>query len=216
MSGTEGDRTGTTWEQFRLKHNWGKGNEQRKESKKAKKKRLKGQANNTKKKKKTIPRELHQLALDGQNITLNDAEAFADKMNTKQQNTVRLAMQNIQLLPENARHYKSRQLINHIIQAELDAFMCPEVGLNWKAVSAENQWVERTQGKLSGSKAVFAHNTTEPAITDAIQYGGVGIVATRELAHRIISQGRDPTNLGRWVWIRIQGKEGHTVRIATA
>ena len=212
------DQTGPTWEQFRLKHHWGtQGNDHRNESKKAKKKRMKGTPHNAKKKKKKRNyRELQQLSLDGENITLNDSEAFADKMKTKQRNTVRIALQNIQLLPENSRHYKSRQLITHIAQAELDVLMMNEVGLNWKAVPADNQWVERTTGKLNGSKAVFAHNTTEPKSTDTTQYGGVGIVVTQEIAHRIIGTGRDPTNLGRWAWIRIQGKEGHTVRIATA
>ena len=91
---------------------------------------------------------------------------------------MRIALQNIQLLPESSRHYKSRQLITHIAQAELDILMINEVGLNWKAVSADNQWAERTTGKLIGSKAVFAHNTTELKSTATIQYGGVGIIAT--------------------------------------
>jgi hypothetical protein len=215
----ESDRTGPTWEQFGLRHNWGKqkGNEYRNESKKAKKKRLKGTPNNTKKKKKKKTyHELQQLSLAGENITLQDAESFADKMETKQPNTVRIALQNIQLLPVNSRHYKSRQLINHMIQAELDVLMMNEIGLNWRAVPADDQWVERTQGKLNGSRAVFAHNTTESEVTDAVQYGGVGIVATKEIAHRNITTGKDPTNLGRWSWIRIQGKEGQSVRIATA
>ena len=213
------DRTGPTWEQFGLRHNWGKqqGNENRNESKKAKKKRLKGTPHNAKKKKKKkIYQELQQLSLAGANITLQDSEAFADKMGTKQRNTVRIALQNIQLLPANSRNFKSKHLVNYIIQAELDIFMMNEVGLNWRAVSADNQWVERTQGNLNGSRTVFAHNTTEPKITDAVQYGGVGIFANKEISHRIISSGKDPTNLGRWSWIRIQGKEGHTVRIATA
>jgi hypothetical protein len=147
---------------------------------------------------------------------LNDAEAFADTMRVKQPGTIRLALQNIQMLPDNAKHYKSRQLVNHICQAELDGLEINEVGLNWRAISAANQWVERTIGKLNGSQAIFAHNTTEDNVTDAIQYGSVGIVTTHELAHRIIESGSDTTNLGRWDWIRIQGKEGHTVRIATA
>jgi hypothetical protein len=219
MTATASDQTGPTWEQFRLKYNWGKkGNQhQRQESKKAKKKRLKGtQQNAKKKKKKELIKELQQLSLEGNNITLDDAEAFADTMQNKQPNTVRIALQNIQLLPENARHYKSRQLVSHIIQAELDVLMMNEVGLNWKAVAADNQWVERTIGKLNGSKTVFAHNTTELQTTDTIQYGGVGIIATKEITHRIIGTGSDPKSLGRWAWIRIQGKEGHTVRIATA
>jgi hypothetical protein len=58
----------------------------------AKKKRLKGTPNNAKKKKK-ISRELQQLSLAGENIMLQDAESFADKMGTKQPSTVRIALQ---------------------------------------------------------------------------------------------------------------------------
>jgi hypothetical protein len=71
-----------------------------------------------------------------------------------------------------------------------------KVGINWNKLCADNQRVERTIGKLHGSTANFAHNTTELGISDTIQYGGVGIVATQELAHRIIARGRDPRNLG--------------------
>ena len=218
MSTTDDNQTGPTWDQFRLQHNWGiQGNEHRLESDKAKKKRIAGsQQNATKKKKQQQLPNLQQLSLDGDNITTNDAEAFADVMKRKPHHTVRIALQNIQLLPANSRHYKSRQLVNHIAQAELDALLINEVGLNWHAVAADNQWIERVTGKLNGSKAVFAHNTTELKTTDTIQYGGVGIIATQELAHRITTTGVDPRNLGRWTWIRIQGKEGHTMRIITA
>jgi endonuclease/exonuclease/phosphatase family metal-dependent hydrolase len=137
-------------------------------------------------------------------------------MKARPPNTICIGLHNIQLLPENSRHYKSRQLIHHIMQAELDLLVMNEVGLNWKAVPASNQWAERTTGQLHGSKVVFAHNTTEPALTDTIQYGGVGIVVTKELAIQVISTGRDPTHLRRWVWIQIQGKKGHTVIIVTA
>jgi hypothetical protein len=127
-------------------------------------------------------------------------------MKSKLPNTIHIGLHNIQPLPENSRHYKSRQLIHHIIQAELDLLMMNEVGLNWKAVPSDNQWVERTTGRLHDSKAVFAHNTTKPALTDTIQYGGVGIVVTKELANCLVSTAKDPTNLGRWAWIRKQGK----------
>jgi hypothetical protein len=186
------NQTGPTWEQFRLKHNCGKQKkEQFRESKKKREKTTPRKEKQEIKNKKAS--ELQQQSIKGDNITRDDAEAFADSMKTKQGNTIRIALQNIQLLPENSRHYKSRQLIDYIAQAELDALLMNEVGLNWRSVSADNQWVERTTGKLFGSKAVFAHNTTELDITDTIQYGGVGIVATQELAHRTIGIGGDPT-----------------------
>jgi hypothetical protein len=137
-------------------------------------------------------------------------------MLSKRPETTRIGFQNIQLLPANSKHYKSRQLVNHIAQAQLDGFLLNEVGLNWNAVEPGDQWSERTFGKLMGSQGTFAHNSTELGNTETIQYGGAGIVTTQELSSRIIESGRDATNLGRWVWIRLQGKEGHTVRLVTA
>ena len=83
---TTNDQTGPTWEQFGLQHNWGRqGTKPRQESKKAKKKRMKGMTNNAKKKKnreKTY-QEFHQTSIEGTNITMTDAEVFGDSMKKK-------------------------------------------------------------------------------------------------------------------------------------
>jgi hypothetical protein len=64
--------------------------------------------------------------------------------------------------------------------------------------------------------ATFAYDDQEMSITEKTQYGGVGIVASSAFKHRIIGSGKDPSGLGHWVWIRIQGKEGHMMRITSA
>jgi hypothetical protein len=206
MSPTSKDQQeASTWAQFRTIHpdwgNWGN-TTPRSESTKAKKKRLKGEAQNKRKtKKKEQQKQYEQLNIEGDNQQRHDAEAFADIMQSKPPETTRIGFQNIQLLPENSKHYKSRQLINHIAQAEIDGFLLNEAGLNWNAVEPGDQWAERTFGKLMGSQGTFAHNSTELGTTETIQYGGVGIVMNQALSSRIIDSGRDPTNLGRWVWL---------------
>ena len=204
---TTADPTGPTWAQFRSQHpSWGNpGNKKhRKESHKARQKRLKGTSNNKQKHKikhnTRPPTYTHydQLDLTGHNISRHDSEAYGDLMKTKPSETTRIALHNIQLLPENSKHYKSRLLIDHIYQAQLDCLLLNEVGLNWRALSSHDQWAERTFGKLKGSQALFSHNTTEPEHTDTIQYGGVGIVTNQDLSSRIISTGQDFSNLGRW------------------
>jgi hypothetical protein len=119
------------------------------------------------------------------------------------------------MLSESARNYKSRQLVQHIRDAEYDVFCLNEVGLYWNKLDASDQWAERVIG-LTDSTAIFANNTTEPELSHKLQYGGVGIVATGEAKHRITCRGKDLSGLGRWVWIRITGKEGHHVRILTS
>jgi hypothetical protein len=216
-----GDRAGSPWEQFGLRYafgNWGNTAIRRKESKKARKKRLK-EANKTprrKKKKKEELREIFQSHMSANGISYNDAEAYGDSPRKKKPGTVRVAFQNAQLFPEHASHYKSRQIVQNIAEHEYDVWMTNEVGLFWRKLLTTDQWEERAFGKMHDSTAIFAHNTTEPDITDKIQYGGVGIVASAEIKHRISQRGKDPTGLGRWAWIRTEGREGHHVRYVTA
>jgi hypothetical protein len=42
------------------------------------------------------------------------------------------------------------------------------------------------------------------------------MLATAEAKQRIIERGKDPSGMGRWVWMRMAGKEGHHVRLVTA
>jgi hypothetical protein len=208
------------WEQFELRNSWGSGN--RKETVTARKKRLKGMAKIPKKKRKkkknkaSVIQELYQSHFTSDGGTIyDDAEAFGDILKNKFPFTWRAGLQNINLLPASARHYKSRQLVNHIREAGFDVHFLNEVGLYWEKLDACDQWSERVIG-LPDSTAIFAHNTTEPGSSDKLQYGGVGIVVTGESKHRIVSRGKDPTKMGRWAWMRMEGKEGHHVRLVCA
>jgi hypothetical protein len=124
-------------------------------------------------------------------------------------------MQNVNILPESARHYESRQLVNRICEGEYDVFFMNEGGLYWNKLDACDQWVEQVTS-LHDSTAIFANNTTKPDLSETLQYGGVGMVATGETKHRIMSRGKYPTGMGRWVWTRMEGKASHHVRLVTA
>jgi hypothetical protein len=203
-------RPNEKWQEFGRRWEWGTPLS-RKASKKSMKKRLRG-VSGDKTRKKIVQKEYEQLSMQGRNITRSDAEAYGDKMNK----IVRIGLQNMQLLPENSKHYKSRQSIDHIKQGEYDVWLMNEVGLCWPKLAAVDQWFERILGKLNDSHSLFAHNNQELELSSTIQYGGVGVVSSSEIKHRIIDQGRDPSGLGRYVWIRLQGKEGHTTRIVSA
>jgi hypothetical protein len=222
MVTSERARTPSPWEAFELKFAFGKhANAKHKEYKKARRKRLKqtGKTPRSKMKKKTkaqIIKESHQSHFTSEGgIICKDAEAFADKMTKKPPCTFRCGLHNLSVLSESARNYKSRQLVQHIRDAEYDAFCLNEVGLYWNKLDAsDHQWAERVIG-LTDSTSVFTNNTTEPALSHKLQHGGVGVVATGKAKHRITCRGKDLSGVGRWVWIRITGKEGHHVRILT-
>ena len=215
----EGGRTSSPWEEFGLRYAFGNkhGGKNYTESKKSRRRRLKtiNKTPRSKKKKKSSIKELYQshLTADGGYI-YDDAEAFGDTMKKKPPHTMRCGLQNLHLLSEHAKTYKSRQLVQHIRDGEYDVFLMNEIGLYWDMLAAADQWSERIR-ELPDSTAIFANNTTEPLRSEKLQYGGVGIVATGEAKNRITDRGKDPSGLGRWVWIRLTGKEGHNVRILT-
>jgi hypothetical protein len=62
----------------------------------------------------------------------------------------------------------------------------------------------------------MAYNTTEPEMTTTVQFSGVGIIATDDDAHRVISQGVDDSGLGRWSWLHLEGKESHFLHVVSA
>ena len=88
-----------------------------------------------------------------------------------------------------------------------------EVKLYWPLVEKQNKWFERVIGKFRAHRALFGCNKTEHDRTAIQQYGGVGLVAVDEAVNRARKGGHDPTGLGRWVWMRFQGRNGHMTRV---
>ena len=147
----QGAPTSSPWEQFGLRHAFGEwGNTNRKESAKARKKRLQGTAKLPKrknKKKATAPQALFQSHFTAHGgLAYDDAEAFGDLLKNKPSFTWRAGFANVNLLPASARHYKSRQLVTHIREAAYDVFFMNEVGLSWDKLDACDQCPNERSG----------------------------------------------------------------------
>jgi hypothetical protein len=193
---------------------WEKGKEHT-HSRNIKKSKNKQKKKSTRRGKRETIQKYYQRTMKGRNLEKSDVEVYGDTMHAKGYEIFRVGFQNIQNLSENTKNAKSRQSISYIVKRQYDVFMMAEVGLAWKLLSLENQWFERTFGKFRSTRACFAYNKTELAITKPLQPGGVGIVAADDIVHRIVEQGRDETGLGRWAWIKLQGRQGTMVRIVT-
>ncbi len=160
-------------------------------------------------------KKLQQTTLFGVNQEKADVEAFGDKLSPKPDNTFRVVSQNIQTLPVDARSERSRKVVNTIGSTESDVFLMGEVKLYWPLVENQNKWFERVIGKFRAHRSLFGCNTTEHSITGLQQYGGVGLIATDEAVNRARNGGKDPSGLGRWVWMRFQGRNGHMTRVVS-
>jgi hypothetical protein len=40
-------------------------------------------------------------------------------------------------------------------------------------------------------------------------------MTNNNLSHRVIESGKDPRKLGRWTWLKLQGKNGINIRVIT-
>jgi hypothetical protein len=143
-------------------------------------------------------------------------EEFGDVISRKPDRILRIWLQNINRLPALRNSVKSKKLISTIAHKQIDIALMTEVGLCWKLVHNSDQWHERTREAFQTTRSSFAYNTNELNMTSTVQFGGVGIMATDDAAHRVIAQGHDPTGLGRWTWLRLAGKQHHFLRVVAA
>lgn len=90
--------------------------------------------------------------------------------------------------------------------------MFAEHGLNQNKIPAEDHWRERIPNHFT----IIGYNKTELERAGQQQYGGTGIVSKSEITARKISHGHDESGLGRWTWIRTQGKNQKFVRFISA
>ena len=84
-----------------------------------------------------------------------------------------------------------------------------ETNTHWPSLPEGQNWNDRMrQVGSQGYYSVTAHNENRARpIASCSQYGGCVATLLNSVAHRAKSVGRDPTKLGRWAYVRIQGKK---------
>jgi hypothetical protein len=144
-----------------------------------------------------------------------DVELYGDSISKKEKGVLRLLLQNVSNVPEEKTHYKSRQLVETLTNLDVDIMFLNEVGLIWDKLPPHQQWHDRTESKIK-TLALFNWNTKDIKSNSCHQPGGTGIIATNDTIHRIVERGGDPSGLGRWTWILLEGKQRHRLRLLTA
>ena len=134
--------------------------------------------------------------LRGGSLEKEDVESFGDLLGGKEENIFSMGLQNVQNMPEQRNTDKSNRLFNYIKDNDFDIFLTTEIGLDWRVVDIENQWFERVR-QLKRSKSSYAFNKNENSGQSTRLPGGVAIIATDQVAHRVSATGHDESGLGR-------------------
>ena len=154
-----------------------------------------------------------QTDLHGNPQENDDGETYGDVMMAKSDGILRIMLHNVNCLPNESKHDKSKKLISTIAHKQIDVALLTEIGLCWSLVDATNKWYERTRLSFQATRSEVAYNKTELSRTSQRQYGGVLTMAVDDMAHRVKDQGQDPSGLGRWAWLLLEGKQNHRLRV---
>lgn len=142
-----------------------------------------------------------------------EKECFGDEWVKKREDRCRVACQNINNLPLWRTAFKNHIIMNQVKGADgADIRLWQEIGLSWSEVPPSQQWRQRV-GSLR-EVSTFACNTKETTFGPT-QAGGTAIVGGGRMIPRCKGKGVDDSGLGRWAWMRLQGKNGRIITMVS-
>ena len=154
-----------------------------------------------------------QQTLLGESLEKDDVESFGDLLGEKEEKTIRIGLQNIKNLSENSNTDKSHKLFKYIKETNYDIFNDRNRPC-LSYIEPENQWFERVC-TLTRSKLSYVFNIKEKKGRLSRLPGGVAMIATDQVAHRMTAMGTDLTGLGRWTCMTFRGKNNIMLRVVT-
>jgi hypothetical protein len=146
---------------------------------------------------------------------LQTSDRFGDNISVKNKKTLRIALQNIGGFPTKSNDIKEDYIRSGLNNWDIDIFGLVETNLDWCLQSEDNKLWSRTRDWWEHLHIAYAHNTTFPPIEEK-QFGGTAIFTINEIAHRVIDKGKDNSNLGRWSWTKLRGKNQVSLTIISA
>jgi hypothetical protein len=106
-----------------------------------------------------------------------------------------------------------RYLCQALFSHDVDLFGLPESGLDWKQHEPRNKCRQILDDFWQHARLITS--TSDIPCESFTQYGGTCTGVTGKWSGRILDQGMDSHGLGRWSYVRIHGKNGREVLIAT-
>ena len=141
---------------------------------------------------------------------------WGDKLCNKEEDTFRIAYQNINNL-QTSHHAdtKMEQGKDWLMKHEIDIIGWAEVGIAWQKCKSDHKLYHRFKD-MRWRQFKYATSNNKREAHSVRQFGGTSTIALNECASRVTSTGADETGLGRWSWILLEGKSNIKVRIITA
>ena len=132
-------------------------------------------------------------------------------------NTIRVVYQNVHHSLSASDNPHTNNLLDNLNNMEADIFMASETNTNWKSAAFRNNF------KSKVSRIWPAHRIAYSSSDVGMEFelheflpGGTCTMAVDNLSMRVIKAGEDPSGLGRWSYITLEGQGGRKVTFITA
>ncbi|CAJ1941642.1 unnamed protein product, partial [Cylindrotheca closterium] len=126
----------------------------------------------------------------------------------------RVTFQNVNGVPEEGDHVKQRQINSWLQDERVGIALLAEAKTFWPSVPEGHGWNDRMRqammkAKHKGFYSAVAYNKQQSrsSATTSFQWGGCIATVLSQVSHRAIESGSDSTGLGRWAYVRLQGKK---------
>jgi Exonuclease III len=140
---------------------------------------------------------------------------FGDKLRKKRETSLRVLLCNPNGITGPGKFAKLSRIKLKSLAYQLDALCIVEQSQNLKRLPTQWQLRNITQGWWQHRRVSQAYNHNFDSGKES-QVGGVSIIINNSMAHRSTTIDNDPTGLGRWTSILIQGKNGFSTRLVCA
>ncbi len=164
-----------------------------------------------------VPRRLRQTRLftssDRATAPLLANDYYGNPLGPKAEGHMRILLQNPNKISAQNDFVDFQYICQRMLAHDVDIFGLSETGIDWKQGYPRNRCVNIMKDFWPHSRLVGS--TSDTLSETVVQYGGTCTAVTGKWTGRIESSGSDPHGMGRWSYVRLNGKNGRRVTIVT-
>ena len=149
---------------------------------------------------------------------MNHNHQWGDSMPTNVKGkTIRVVYQNVHRSISASDNPHTNVLLDNLNNMEVDIFLASETNVNWKSAKHRNDFRHKVSRVWPSNRIAFSSSDV------GIQFesheflpGGTCTMAVDNLSMRVVKVGEDPSGLGRWSYITLEGQGGRKLTCITA
>ena len=146
----------------------------------------------------------------------SDDDGWGNTLETKQEGTIRITMENINNIPSRRDHnLKLDNGKKWLVENDVDIACWIETGVPWHKRHKHERLPELMREDAWDHQITITSNNVHDDCGTR-QFGGTATMLFDHVASTMNGSGYDSSGLGRWSWVQLQGKFGISTTIVTA